>query len=35
MLKELFAWILGKGVRLSYTIRFGGGKPDKRSQGSR
>ena len=22
MLKTLMAWILGKGIRLSYTIRF-------------
>ena len=35
MLKQLFTWIRGKGVRLSYTIRFGGGKADKRSPGSR
>ncbi len=24
MLKELLTWILSKGVRLSYTVRFGG-----------
>ena len=26
MFKTLLFWILGKGIRLSYTIRFGGGK---------
>jgi hypothetical protein len=26
MLKTLLAWVLGKGITLSYTIRFGGGK---------
>ena len=26
MLKTLLTWILSKGIRLSYTIRFGGGK---------
>ena len=31
MFKTIVTWILGKGIRLSYTIRFGGGKrnPEK------
>ena len=29
MLKTLVSWILGKGIRLSYTIRFGGGRRRK------
>jgi len=30
MLKTLLAWILGKGIRLSYTIRFRPGGRNKR-----
>ncbi len=29
MLKTLLAWILGRGIRLGYTIRFGGGRRRK------
>jgi hypothetical protein len=29
MFKTLVSWILGKGIRLSYTIRFGGGRRRK------
>jgi len=32
-LKTLVDWLLGKGLMLSYTIRFGGGK--KRRAGER
>ncbi|GEM_PF-3680311 len=35
MLKTLFAWILGSGIRLSYTIRFRPGGRKKRIPGAR